>query len=47
MVLCRGYISGFSGSFQSGGAFLGRRALTIEHLVMSGCSQGHEPAINL
>ena len=44
MVLspCRGSISGFLGSFQSGGAFLGWRALTIERSVMSGCGQGHE-----
>ena len=40
----RGSISGFSGSFQSGGAFLGWRALTTEHSEMSGCDQGHEPA---
>ena len=40
MVLspCRGSISGFLGSFQSGGVFLGRKALTIEHSVMSGCT---------
>ena len=46
MVLspCRDYISGFLGSFPSGGAFLGQKTLTIEHLVMSGCS--HEPAKN-
>ena len=43
----RGSISGFLGSFQSGGAFLGRKALTIERSVMSGCGQGHEPAKNL
>ena len=36
---CRSSVSGFLGSFQSGGAFLGRRALTIECLVMSGCGQ--------
>ena len=48
MVLspCRGSISGFVGSFQSGGTFSGRRALTIECSVMSGCGQGHEPAKN-
>ena len=48
MVLssCRGSISGFLGSFQSGGAFLECRALTIECSVMSGCGQGHEPAKN-
>ena len=43
----RGSISGFSGSFQSGGAFLGWRALTTERSEMSGCDQGHEPAKNL
>ena len=49
MVLspCRGSISGFLGSFQSGGAFLGQRALTIECSVMSGCDQGHEPTKKL
>ena len=36
----------FLGSFQSGGAFPGRRAQTIECSVMSGCGQGHEPAKN-
>ena len=48
MVLspCRDSISGFLGSFQSGGAFFGRRALTIERSVMSECGQGHEPAKN-
>ena len=40
---CRDSISGFLGSFQSGGAFSGRRGLTD---VMSGCGQGHEPAKN-
>ena len=40
---CRGSISG---SFQSGGTFLGQRTLTIECSVMSGCGQGHEPAKN-
>ena len=44
---CRGSISGFLDSFQSGGAFSGQRALTIERSVMSGCGQGHEPAKNL
>ena len=39
-------ISGFLGSFQSEGPFLGRWALTIERSVMSGCGQGHEPAKN-
>ena len=48
MVLppCRNSISGFIGSFQSGGALSGQRALTIECSVMSGCGQGHEPAKN-
>ena len=41
---CRDSISGFLGSFQSREAFLGRKALTIELSVMSGCGQGHEPA---
>ena len=36
----------FLDSFQSGGAFPGRRAQTIERSVMSGCGQGHEPAKN-
>ena len=36
---CRGSISGFLGSFQSGGPFLGRKALTIERSVMSWCGQ--------
>ena len=44
---CRGSISGFLGSFQSGGAFLGRKAQTIDRSVMSGCGQGHEPAKKL
>ena len=39
--------SAFLGSFQSGGAFLGRRALTIERSVISGCGQDHEPAKKL
>ena len=48
MVLspCRDSISGPLGNFQSGGVFSGQRALTIEHSVMSGCGQGHEPANN-
>ena len=36
---CRDSISGIVGCFQSRGAFSGRRALTIEHLLMSGCGQ--------
>ena len=38
-------IFGFLG-FQSGGGFSGRKALTTECLVISGCGQGHEPAKN-
>ena len=43
MVLspCRDSISGFVGSLQSGGGFCGRRALTIECLVVSRYGQGH------
>ena len=33
-------------SFRSGGALSGRRALTVERSVMSGCGRGHEPAKN-
>ena len=40
-------VSGTVGGFQSGEAFTGRRALTIERLVMSGCGQGHKPANKL
>ena len=40
---CRDSISG---NYQSGGASSGRRDLTIECLVMSGCGQGHESAKN-
>ena len=36
LFTCRGSISGFVGSFQSGGVFSGQRALTIERSVMSG-----------
>ena len=48
MVLspCRNSISGFVGSLQSGGGFCGRRALTIECLVVSRYGQGHELAKN-
>ena len=35
--------AGTVGSFWSGGALAGRRALTIESSLMSGCSQGHKP----
>ena len=41
---CRDSISGILGSFKSGGAFSDWRALTIEHLVVSGRGQGHEPS---
>ena len=43
----RDSISGNLGSVQSGGAFSGRRALTIERLLMSGCVQGREPTENV
>ena len=39
-------ISGTIGSFQSGGAFGGWRALTIESLLISMCGQCHEPPGN-
>ena len=39
-------ISGTIGSFQSGGAFVGWKALTIESLLMSMCGQCHEPSEN-
>ena len=42
-----GFISGTVGSSQSGGAFFGRRALTIECSLMSGCGQGHELVKNM
>ena len=35
-------ISGTIGSFKSGGAFAGQRALTIENLLTSGCGQGRK-----
>ena len=35
------------GSFQSGGALSGWRALTIERLLMSGCGQVHGLATNI
>ena len=41
---CRGTISRSVGSFQSGWAIAGGRALTIESSLMSGCSYCHEPA---
>ena len=44
---CRDSISGNLGSFFFGGAFSGRRALTIEHSLMSGCVQGCEPTQNV
>ena len=34
----QGHHSGTVGSFQSGGAFTGRRALVIESLLINGCS---------
>ena len=40
--LCWSSISGTVGSFQSGEAVAGRRALTIVCSLMSGCGQGHE-----
>ena len=43
IYLCRGTISESVSSFQSGGAFAGWRALTIESMQMSGCGEGHEP----
>ena len=39
-------ISGHLGRFYTG-AFSGRRALTIEHSLMSGCVQGREPTENM
>ena len=39
LCLLRGYISGTVGSFQSGEAFAGQRALTIARSLM----RGHEP----
>ena len=42
-TFCRGTISESVSSFQSGGAFAGWRALTIESMQMSGCGEGHEP----
>ena len=39
---CRGTISGLVGSIRSGGALAGRRALTIERSLMSGCGWGHK-----
>ena len=37
-----GSISETLGSFRSGEAFAGRTAMTIESLLISGCSQGCE-----
>ena len=39
----RSNISGTVGSFQSGGALAGLRALTIESSLMSECGHEHEP----
>ena len=44
---CRDPISGILGSFQSGGVFTGRRALTTECSLISGCVQGYEPTENV
>ena len=41
-----GTISGLLDNFQFGGEFSGRRALTIECSVMSGCGQGNKPVKN-
>ena len=41
-LLCMGSTSDILVSFQSGGALSGRRALTIERLLMSVCDQGNE-----
>ena len=40
---CRGTIFGLVGRIQSGGVLTGRRTLTIESSLMSGCGWGHEP----
>ena len=40
-------ISGIVGSFQSRGAFSGRRARSIKCWVMTGCGQGHKLAKNI
>ena len=40
---CRGTIFGLVGRIQSGGVLAGRRTLTIESSLMSGCGWGHEP----
>ena len=37
LLPCRDSICGILGSFQFGGAFSGRRGLSIECLLMSGC----------
>ena len=42
LLPCRSSISDILGSFQFGGALFGRRALTIERSLMSGCGQSHE-----
>ena len=43
---CRDSVSGLLGSFQSGGAFSGRKVLTNECSVMSGCGHSYEPTKN-
>ena len=40
LLPCRGSISDILGSIQSRGALSGRRAVTIERSLMSGCGQG-------
>ena len=41
------FCSGTARSFQSGGVFTCRRALTIESSLMIGCGQNHEPPENV
>ena len=47
LLPCRDSISGILGNCQSGGVFSGRKALTIERLLMSGCGKGREPTENV
>ena len=42
-VLCTSKKGGTVGSFQSGEAFTGKRALTIVSSLMSGRGRGHDP----
>ena len=44
--LFRSSMSGTVGSFQSGEAFTGQRALTIVSSLMSRCGRGHEPTLS-